>query len=156
MTSRSSEGDAFMWVTCMPSRTGSVQARTPGASPTCTMQLAHCPAQHISPRLRWYLKLRENSRFYHIMGFGIIRKKVLRIEAELMRAGKLRCKDDIFFLQMEEVADLQADRLGWLDVEDRIRERRIDHLRGLGILLDQTGAEHFVTPHDLGKGGRYG
>jgi pyruvate,water dikinase len=80
-------------------------------------------------RVRYYLKLRENSRFYHIMAFGILRKKVIRIEAELLRSGKLRCKDDIFFLLLEEVADLQADRLGWLDVEERIRERRIAHIR---------------------------
>ena len=47
---------------CIPSRTGSVQARTPGASPTWTRQLGHWPAQHIRPRRRWYLKLRENVR----------------------------------------------------------------------------------------------
>ena len=80
-------------------------------------------------RVRYYLKLRENSRFYHIMAFGIVRKKVIRIEAELMRQGKLRCKDDIFFLLLEEVAGLEAGTLGWLDVEDRIRERRISHIR---------------------------
>ncbi len=62
IASNSSEGDAFMCTTFMPSRTGSVQARTPGASSTCTRQFGHCPAQHMRPRLRWYLKLRENVR----------------------------------------------------------------------------------------------
>ena len=47
----------------MPSRTGSVQARTPGAPSTATRQFGHCPAQHSSPRRRWYLKLRENVRW---------------------------------------------------------------------------------------------
>jgi len=75
------------------------------------------------------LKLRENSRFYHIMVPGTVRKKVLRIEADLMRQGKLRCKADIFFLRFAEVTDLQAGRLRWLDVEDRIRDRRIAHIR---------------------------
>ena len=42
--------------------TGSVQARTPGAPSTATMQFGHWPAQHNSPRRRWYLKLRENVR----------------------------------------------------------------------------------------------
>ena len=46
----------------MPSRTGSVHARTPGAPSTATMQLGQLPAQHIRPRRRWYLKLRENVR----------------------------------------------------------------------------------------------
>jgi len=80
-------------------------------------------------RVRYFLKMRENSRFYYIMGFGVARKKVLRIERELMRQGKLKCKDDIFFLQVNELDRLQAGRLGWLDVEDRIRERRIEHIR---------------------------
>jgi hypothetical protein len=39
-----------------------VQARTPGAPSTATRQLGQSPAQHISPRRRWYLKLREKVR----------------------------------------------------------------------------------------------
>ena len=35
----------------------------------------------------------------------------------------------IFFLLANEVAGLQAGRLQWPDVEDRIRERRIEHIR---------------------------
>ena len=62
IASKSSDGVAFMCTTFMPSRTGSVQARTPGASSTCTRQFGHWPAQHISPRGRWYLKLREKVR----------------------------------------------------------------------------------------------
>ena len=62
MTSNSSPGRAFMWRTCMPSVTGSVQARTPGRSPTCTRQFGHWPAQHIRPRRRWYLNERLKVR----------------------------------------------------------------------------------------------
>jgi len=80
-------------------------------------------------QVRYFLKMRENSRFYYIMGFGVVRKKVLRIESELMRQAKLKCKDDIFFLLANEVTGLQTGRLQWLDVEDRIRERRIEHIR---------------------------
>src|SRR5258708_14754250 len=63
------------------------------------------------------------------MIFGAIRKQVLRAEAALLRAGKLKCKDDVFFLHRDELAALQAGRIGWLDVEDRVRERRIEHIR---------------------------
>jgi rifampicin phosphotransferase len=80
-------------------------------------------------RVRYFQKMRENSRFYYIMGIGVVRKIVLRIERELMRQGRLKCKDDIFFLRVNELTKLQAGRLGWLDVEDRIRERRIEHIR---------------------------
>ena len=99
-------------------------------------------------QVRYFLKLRENSRFYYIMGFGVVRKKVLRIESELLRLGKLKCKDDIFFLRANELIGLQAGRLQWLDVEDRIRERRIEHIRlckmgppkAIGIELEQKYA----------------
>jgi hypothetical protein len=39
-----------------------VQARTPGAPSTATRQFGHWPAQHMSPRRRWYLNERENVR----------------------------------------------------------------------------------------------
>lgn len=80
-------------------------------------------------RVRYFQKMRENSRFYYIMGLGAVRKIVLRIESELLRQGKLKCKDDVFFLQAKELAGLQTGSLQWLDVEDRIRERRIEHIR---------------------------
>ncbi len=89
-------------------------------------------------RAKYFLKLRENSRFYHIMGFGVVRKKILGTEAELLRSGKLKCRDDIFFLRWNEVAALQAGRLGWPDVEDRIRERRIEHVRLAKITPPKT------------------
>jgi len=46
-----------------------------------------------------------------------------------MRQGKLKCKDDVFFLRVNELSALQSGKLQWLDVEDRIRERRIEHIR---------------------------
>ena len=80
-------------------------------------------------RAREYLKLRENSRFFHVMGLGVVRKKVLAVEADLLRAGRLKCKDDAFFLRWSELEGLRRGRLDWTDVEDRIRERRLEHVR---------------------------
>lgn len=105
-------------------------------------------------RVRYFLKLRENSRFYYIMGIGVLRKKVLRAEIELMRQGRLKCKDDIFFLRVNELSALQSGRLQWLDVEDRIRERRIEHIRlckmgppkTIGVALPQKYAP--ATQHE--------
>jgi len=88
-------------------------------------RLVHLAAR----RARYYLKLRENSRFYHIMAIGLLRKRVLAIEAELRGRGSLKCKDDVFFLRWNEVAALRAGALGWTDVEDRIRQRRLEHVR---------------------------
>ena len=80
-------------------------------------------------RARHLLKLRENSRFFHIMGFGIVRRKVLAVEADLLRDGLLKCKDDAFFLLWSELEALRRGRLRWADVEERIRERRLEHVR---------------------------
>jgi phosphoenolpyruvate synthase/pyruvate phosphate dikinase len=80
-------------------------------------------------RARYYLKLRENSRSYHIMAMGSVRRKILDVEAALLRDGRLRCKDDVFFLRSDELSSLSAGRLSWMDVEDRIRERRLEHAR---------------------------
>jgi pyruvate,water dikinase len=80
-------------------------------------------------RAREYLKLRENSRFYHIMGIGVVRRKILAIEAELLRSGRLKCKEDVFYLYWREVVALRQGRLEWRDVDARIRERRMEHVR---------------------------
>ncbi|MBI1968152.1 MAG: hypothetical protein HYS40_09190 [Gemmatimonadetes bacterium] len=100
-------------------------------------------------RAKYYLKQRENSRFYHIMGFGVVRKKVVSIEAELRQQGRLKCKDDVFFLRWHEVAALRSGRLGWLDVEERIRERRMEHVRLAKITPPKTiGIELRERPAD--------
>jgi phosphoenolpyruvate synthase/pyruvate phosphate dikinase len=85
--------------------------------------------RHMANLTKNFARMRENSRFYHIMGFHIIRKKILRIEAGFIGQGKLKCKDDIFFLHIKEIDRLQAGELAWRDVEDRIRERRMEHIR---------------------------
>ena len=77
---------------------------------------------------RYFIKLRENSRFYHIMGFGLVRKKILEAEQSLLGQGKLRCKDDIFYLEWRELEELRSGDFGWRDVEDRIRTRRLQRI----------------------------
>ncbi|HEY3120198.1 MAG TPA: PEP/pyruvate-binding domain-containing protein [Vicinamibacteria bacterium] len=105
-------------------------------------------------RAREYLKLRENSRFYHIMAIGVVRKKILAIEAELVKCGRLKCKDDIFFLRWREVVALQQGRLEWRDVDARIRERRMEHVRLTRISPPRTvGIERRAEPHGLEAAG---
>ncbi|MBW1799864.1 MAG: hypothetical protein JRJ85_03960 [Deltaproteobacteria bacterium] len=94
-----------------------------------TVRLRWRIIRYIKARAKYFTKQRENSRFYHIMAFNIARKKILKVETELLSQGKLKCKGDIFFLKKDELAQLRAGRLGWFDVEDRIRDRRIEHIR---------------------------
>lgn len=85
--------------------------------------------RYLAGRTKHFAKMRENSRFYHIMGFYFVRKKILKIESGLMGQGKLKCRDDIFYLCWDEIARMQSGELGWLDVEDRVRDRRMEHIR---------------------------
>ena len=72
------------------------------------------------------------------------------IETRLLEEGKLKCKDDIFYLDWDEIVDLQQDRLNWRDVEEKIRERRMDFIRlskitpakTFGIELPEKPVEH--------------
>lgn len=75
-------------------------------------------------RIRHYAMLRENSRHYHSMLFDTVRRKLLMMEDQLIAAGRLRCAEDIFFLEYEEALALKAEGLDWIDVEERIRNRR--------------------------------
>lgn len=85
--------------------------------------------RYLADRTRHFAKMRENSRFYHVMGLSFVRKKILDVERRLMAQRKLRCRDDIFFLRWREIEQMERGELGWLDVEDRIRERRMEHIR---------------------------
>ena len=85
--------------------------------------------EHLVEQTKYYMKLRENSRFYHIMGFYAVRLKILRIEQELLSKNVMKCKDDIFYLHWNEVVQLQTGEIGWTDVEDTIRARRMEHIR---------------------------
>jgi pyruvate,water dikinase len=80
-------------------------------------------------KVRYYLKLRENSRFYHIMALGIVRRKILQIEEELLRDRKLKCRDDIFFLRMREIEALRAGPSEGAALDARIRTRRLKHVK---------------------------
>ncbi|MEW5722347.1 MAG: PEP/pyruvate-binding domain-containing protein [Thermodesulfobacteriota bacterium] len=94
-----------------------------------TLKFRWAVLDRLARRIKYYSKLRENSRFYHIMGFYVIRRAVRRVEAELMRRGGLKCKDDVFFLRLPEIKVLLEGRLDRLEAEERIRRRRLEFVR---------------------------
>ena len=82
-------------------------------------------ADYLAERIRYYVTLRENTRHYHTMAMDVVRQKLKALEQTLLQAGRLRCEDDLFFLEYEEAVALELGQLDWQDVEDRIRERRL-------------------------------
>jgi len=85
--------------------------------------------RYLLARVKHFVTMRENSRFYWTMGAYVTRKKILRLEEHLIAKGRLRCRDDIFFLECGEIEGLRLGTLGWTDVEDRIAERRREFVR---------------------------
>ncbi|MEM7543718.1 MAG: PEP/pyruvate-binding domain-containing protein [Pseudomonadota bacterium] len=84
---------------------------------------------HCVNRAKYFTKLRENSRYYHIMVNEVVRLKILDLERELLERQQLRCAGDAFYLRMGELMELQRGDLVWRDVEQRIRERRLTWIR---------------------------
>jgi pyruvate,water dikinase len=80
---------------------------------------------HLIDRIRYYVTLRENTRHYHTMAMSVLRQKLKRLEQSLMQEGRLRCEDDIFFLEHQEAMALAAGSLDWKAVEPTIRDRRL-------------------------------
>ena len=85
--------------------------------------------QTVLNRIRYYISLRENTRHYHTMIFDAIRRRVLDVEQDLLHAGTLRCRGDIFFLTWSEVEAAGTGRLDAQSLSRTIRERRILHRR---------------------------
>jgi pyruvate,water dikinase len=92
----------------------------------------------VADRVRYYVTMRENSRFYWSMSAYILRKKILRLEADYLKRDLLKCKDDIFYLDWDEIEKLGDGTIGWLDVEDRLLERRREHVRLSKITAPRT------------------
>ncbi len=80
-------------------------------------------------RAKYFIRLRENSRFYHIMSMYVVRQKVLQMETRLLETGRLKCKDDVFYLNWHELTALADGAIDWADIESTIRRRRMEHIR---------------------------
>lgn len=117
------------------------EAQSPlNAAMNIRQRLAHLPFErtfYLRWRLlRWLARYitslsqdHENALWYYNMGMSVVRKKILAIESELIKQGKLRCKDDIFFLYWDEIVKLQQGQFVWEDVEDRIHTRHLEYVR---------------------------
>jgi pyruvate,water dikinase len=75
-------------------------------------------------RIRYFVTVRENTRYYHTMAFATVRAKLKNWEESLIDEQRLRCPDDIFFLEWPQLCELRAGKLDWRDVEASIGERR--------------------------------
>jgi pyruvate,water dikinase len=128
-------------------KSGSVQANDPyGLRLAATDELHQAlgsrwqrwVADYLIGRIRYYVTLRENTRYYHTMVFAAVRTKLKRIEQQLIEQGQLRCVDDIFFLHWDEAHALAEGKRTWQDVEPTIRERRQRYQRESRVLPQES------------------
>ena len=74
----------------------------------------------------------------------------------MLRGGQLKCKDDIFYLDWKEIQQLQEGALTWLEVEDRIRERRMEYIRLSKLTPPKTFGINVEVPHQQSGDGLVG
>ncbi len=116
-----------------------------------TLRLRWRLIRYLAKQTKYFAKIRENSRFYHTRAGYALRKKMLRLETEFLRQGRLKCKDDIFFMSWQDILKMEAGQLGWSDVEDGIRENRLKYVRlskmsppkTIGITFPEKHTESF-------------
>jgi pyruvate,water dikinase len=71
------------------------------------------------------------------------------MEERLISTGALKCKDDIFYLKWDELEKLDTGQSDWIEVEDIIRERRIEQIRLTKMLPPRTvGIETTHVAHE--------
>jgi len=78
-------------------------------------------------RTAHFSKLRENSRFYWILGQFAIRKKLLHLDHEWRSRRWLKCEDDIFFLRLEELPQVDNGKLRGEALESLVAGRRREY-----------------------------
>lgn len=75
---------------------------------------------------RYYSKLRENTRYFHIMVVDVVRTKALQVADQLVSRGALQSRDDVFFMTADEIERTTAnlsDRVADDTVATRKAER---------------------------------
>jgi pyruvate,water dikinase len=92
-------------------------------------RLKRAIARGLVRRIRYYATLRENTRHYTTLAFATVRTKILAVEQQLLAQGLLKCADDIFFLDWDEIDALRSDAVDAAELQMRIRRRRLTHMR---------------------------
>jgi pyruvate,water dikinase len=95
-------------------------------------------ADRLIARIAKDIALRENSRHYHIMGFSVVRYKLLELEQQLLYTDQLKVAGDIFFLRYDEVIALEAGTLNPTDAHRTIRRRRRRWARAVRTPVAET------------------
>ncbi len=76
---------------------------------------------------REHLPLREHPKFMLVRALDLVRRTVLEAADQLLAQGRIDQADDVWFLELAELADVLDDASQ--PVRDRIAERRAAHLR---------------------------
>jgi phosphohistidine swiveling domain-containing protein len=88
------------------------------------------------PLMRWlahtvaiYMPLREAPKHYAVIVFQRIRHAALELGKRLQKRGSISAKDDVFFLEIEELVDLVKGKERGSEIREKIRDRKDQHQR---------------------------
>ena len=88
------------------------------------------------PVLRWlahkvelYMPLREAPKHYALIVFQRIRQAALELGKRLKRRGSVSAKEEVFFLEIEELADLVKGKELGFDLRDTLNDRKNRYTR---------------------------
>lgn len=79
---------------------------------------------HVLNKARYLVSNRENLRYYRTKGFGIVRKMMTAIGVQLAQDGLLEHPRDVFYLKLDEVADIAKNKK---DARPIIKSRKDDY-----------------------------
>jgi pyruvate,water dikinase len=97
---------------------------------------------------REYYALRENMRYHADLFLTALRDLALRAGDALVAAGALDARDDVFYLQADELQAALVDRARASGLAERAAERRTAYARDAGLAVPDTlrGAGSVVEP----------
>lgn len=79
---------------------------------------------HVLNKTRYLVSNRENLRYYRTKGFGVVRKMMTAIGVQLAQDGLLEHPRDVFYLKLDEVADIAKNKK---DARQIIKNRKDDY-----------------------------
>lgn len=101
---------------------------------------------YCAKRVRYFTKLRENTRYYHIMTNEVVRTKLLALERRLLERGALSCAGDAFYLRYTELEALAGGALAPGAAEALVRARRVAWTRECAARPPRTLGIDLDTP----------
>ena len=83
----------------------------------------------LAHRVELYMPLREAPKHYAVIVFQRIRQAALELGKRLERGGSISAKEDVFFLEIEELVDVVKGKEPGFDIREKLNDRKDRYTR---------------------------